>query len=160
MGRRVLYRPVLNHRLFSIPSFGRIISLHNLFQQGLSYNTRKLTVQQYGEKFLYHKEQQNKRGKFKNSSLDRLERTFHKQIEESDLAKVLMCNLDGLQIQDFIDNLSSKYSISTIKKAYLFLQAMISFGIEMKDLPKSYDPLSIVELPDESVLEVKTKRLR
>ena len=83
-----------------------------------------------GKKFLYHKEQQNKRGKFKNSSLDRLERTFHKQIEESDLAKVLMCNLDGLQIQDFIDNLSSKYSISTIKKAYLFLQAMISFGIE------------------------------
>ena len=121
--------------------------------------TRKLTVQQYGEKFLYHKEQQNKRGKFKNSSLDRLERTFHKQIEESDLAKVLMCNLDGLQIQDFIDNLSSKYSISTIKKAYLFLQAMISFGIEMKDLPKSYDPLSIVELPDESVLEVKTKEI-
>ena len=121
--------------------------------------TRKLTVQQYGEKFLYHKEQQNKRGKFKNSSLDRLERTFHKQIEESDLAKVLMCNLDGLQIQDFIDHLSSKYSISTIKKAYLFLQAMISFGIEMKDLPKSYDPLSIVELPDESVLEVKTKEI-
>ena len=70
-----------------------------------------------------------------------------------------MCNLDGLQIQDFIDNLSSKYSISTIKKAYLFLQAMISFGIEMKDLAKSYDPLSIVELPDESVLEVKTKEI-
>ena len=29
----------------------------------------------------------------------------------------------------------------------------------MKDLPKNFDPLSIVELPDESVLEVKTKEI-
>lgn len=121
--------------------------------------TRKLTVKQYGEKFLYYKEQQNKRGKFKNTSLDRLERTFQNQIEGSELAKILMCNLDGLQIQAFIDSLACKYSLSTIRKAYLFLQAMIGFGLEMKDLPKNFDPLSIVELPDESVLEVKTKEI-
>ena len=82
--------------------------------------TRKLTVKQYGEKFLYYKEQQNKRGKFKNTSLDRLERTFQNQIEGSELAKILMCNLDGLQIQAFIDSLACKYSLSTIRKASFF----------------------------------------
>lgn len=121
--------------------------------------TLMLTVKQYGEKFLYYKEQQVKRGKFKNSSLDRLERTFHKQIEESGLAKVKMCNLNREKIQDFIDDLSETYSLSTIRKAYNFLSAMIRFGINMKDLPKTYDPLSLVELPDDSVLEVKTKEI-
>lgn len=130
---------------------------YKLLVQTGEAHIKKFTVQQYGEKFLYYKEQQNKRGKLKNTSLDRLERTFHNQIEGSELAKVLMCNLDGLQIQGFIDSLTSKYSLSTIRKAYLFLQAMISFGLEMKDFPKTFDPLSIVELPDESVLEVKTK---
>ena len=129
-----------------------------LVQNGEVY-TKNLTVKQYGEKFLYHKALQNKRGKFKNTSLDRLERTFYNQIEGSELAQVLMRNLDGLQIQAFIDSLSSKYSLSTIRKAHLFLQAMIGFGQDMKHLPPNYDPLSIVELPDESVLNVKTKEI-
>ena len=110
-----------------------------LVQNGEVY-TKNLTVKQYGEKFLYHKALQNKRGKFKNTSLDRLERTFYNQIEGSELAQVLMRNLDGLQIQAFIDSLSSKYSLSTIRKAHLFLQAMIGFGQDMKDLPPNYDP--------------------
>lgn len=121
--------------------------------------TSRLTVIQYGEKFLHYKEQQVKRGKFKNSSLDRLERTFHKQIAESELANILMCNLDRAVIQDFIDDLSERYSLSTIRKAYNFLSALISFGIDMKDFPKSFAPLALVELPDESVLEVKTKAI-
>lgn len=70
-----------------------------------------------------------------------------------------MCNLDRAKIQDFIDELSETYSLSTIRKAYNFLSAMIRFGINMKDLPKTYDPLSLVELPDDSVLEVKTKSI-
>lgn len=119
--------------------------------------TSKLTVQQYGEKFLHYKEQQVKRGKFKNTSLDRLERTFHKQIEGSDLAKVLMRNLNWEVIQNFIDELAEKYSLSTIRKAYNFLSAMISYGISVKDFPNSYDPLALVQLPDESAVEVKTK---
>lgn len=121
--------------------------------------TLNTTVKQYGERFLYYKEQQVKRGKFKNSSLDRLERTFHKQIEESGIAKVKMSNLNRNIIQEFIDDLSETYSLSTIRKAYNFLSAMIRFGISMKDLPKSYDPLSLVELPDDSVLQVKTKEI-
>lgn len=121
--------------------------------------TSRLTVKQYGEKFLHYKEQQVKRGNFKNSSLDRLERTFHKQIGESGLANVLMRNLERGVIQDFIDDLSERYSLSTIRKAYNFLSALISFGINMKDFPKNFDPLALVELPDESVLEVKTKEI-
>lgn len=132
---------------------------HKMLVQTGEAVTLMLTVKQYGEKFLYYKEQQVKRGKFKNSSLDRLERTFHKQIEESALAKIKMCNLDRAKIQDFIDELSETYSLSTIRKAYNFLSAMIRFGINMKDLPKTYDPLSLVELPDDSVLEVKTKSI-
>lgn len=121
--------------------------------------TLRLTVKEYSEKFLYYKEQQVKRGKFKNTSLDRLERTFQNQVKESELARVLMCNLNQAVIQDFIDDLAKTYSLSTIRKAYNFLSAMIRYGINMKDLPKTYDPLALVELPDESVLEVKTKEI-
>lgn len=36
----------------------------------------KLTVAEYGKKYLYYKEQQVKRKKLKNTTYDRLERTF------------------------------------------------------------------------------------
>lgn len=36
-----------------------------------------------------------------------------------------MSNLEGTAIQDAIDDMSEELSFSTIKKAYLFLQAMI-----------------------------------
>lgn len=119
----------------------------------------KLTVTEYGKKYLYYKEQQVKRKKLKNSTYDRLERTFTNQILSSDLANTLMPNLESTAIQDAIDDMSEELSFSTIKKAYLFLQAMISYGKDIKDFPDDYDPLSMVELPDETALNVKTKEI-
>lgn len=129
-----------------------------LVQFGIAF-TKNVSVKNYGEKFLYHKAQQMKRGKLKNNSLDRLERTYENQIVGSTLTNISMRNLNGVAIQDFIDTLSESYSFSTIKKAYLFLQAMITFGVERGDLPKDYDPLKTVELPDEDALNVKTKEI-
>ena len=85
----------------------------------------KLTVAEYGKKYLYYKEQQVKRKKLKNTTYDRLERTFTNQILSSEIANTLMSNLEGTAIQDAIDDMSEELSFSTIKKAYLFLQAMI-----------------------------------
>ncbi|WP_321003857.1 hypothetical protein [Eisenbergiella porci] len=68
-----------------------------------------------------------------------------------------MSNLTGKTIQEFIDDLIPKYSLSTIRKAYLFLQVMISFGVENEDLPANYNPMKLVKLPDEKALTVKTK---
>lgn len=65
-----------------------------------------------------------------------------------------MSNLTGKTIQEFIDDLIPKYSISTIRKAYLFLQAMISFGVENEDLPANHNPMKLVKLPDEKALTV------
>lgn len=121
--------------------------------------SKRMSVKQYGEKFLYHKSRQNSRGNIKDTTLDRLERTFENQIVPSKISNVLMQNLTGDMIQDFIDDLSRNYSYSTIRKAYLFLSAMITFGVEHKDFPKSYDPLLTVELPNEAVLHVKTKQI-
>ena len=56
-----------------------------------------------------------------------------------------MSNLEGTAIQDAIDDMSEELIFSTIKKAYLFLQAMIGYGKNIKDFPDDYDPLSMVE---------------
>ncbi len=70
-----------------------------------------------------------------------------------------MINLTGSIIQEFIDDLIPKYSLSTIRKTYLFLHAMISFGVENDDLPRNYNPIKLVELPDEKALAIKTKAI-
>lgn len=122
--------------------------------QALSKN---YSVKQYGEKYLFHKQLQVARKKFKETSFDRLEATFQHQILTHKIANVHMSNLTGKTIQEFIDDLIPKYSLSTIRKAYLFLHAMISFGVETEDLPMNYNPMKLVELPDERALTVKTK---
>lgn len=51
--------------------------------------SKRMSVKQYGEKFLYHKSRQNSRGNIKDTTLDRLERTFENQIVPSKISNVL-----------------------------------------------------------------------
>ena len=121
--------------------------------------SKNYSVKQYGEKYLFHKQLQVARKKFKETSYDRLEATYYNQILTHKISNVHMSNLTGRIIQEFIDDLIPKYSLSTIRKTYLFLHAMITFGVENDDLPRNYDPMKLVELPDEKALTIKTKSI-
>ncbi len=129
-----------------------------LMQSGEVINL-KATVEQYGMKYLHFKNEQVQRNNFKQSSYDRLECVYENNIKPYPISKVLMTNLTSSDIQYHIDSLQADYSYSTLKKIYLFFHAMINHGIKQKDFPKSYDPMANVELPDESAVGVKTKKL-
>lgn len=120
---------------------------------------KSLTVEEYGKKFLYYKYQQVVRKTLKSTTYDRLEQVFENQIRPYPLAKMLMCNLTTMDIQTRIDAMMDEYSLSSIKKTYLFIHSMIKFGIEQKDLPKDFDPCKGVELPSEDAVKVKTKTI-
>lgn len=76
-----------------------------------------------------------------------------------DQYKVLVSFGETFSKRMSVKQYGEKFLYSTIRKAYLFLSAMITFGVEHKDFPKSYDPLLTVELPNEAVLHVKTKQI-
>lgn len=63
-----------------------------------------------------------KKKKLKNTTYDRLERTFTNQILSSEIANTLMSNLEGTAIQDAIDDMSEELSFSTIKKHISFFR--------------------------------------
>lgn len=96
---------------------------------GEAVNT-KLTVAEYSKKFLFYKSQQVLRKKLKQTTYDRIERTFECHIEKHPIAQVLMCNLKSRDIQNLLDELQPNYSLSTINKVYLFLHSMIKHGKE------------------------------
>lgn len=79
-----------------------------------------LPLEEYAVKFLNYKSKQVKRGTIKQATYDRIEATYENQIHDNPIVKILMCNLTGKDIQDFIDDLQDKYSYSTIKKCYEF----------------------------------------
>lgn len=119
----------------------------------------KLTLEQYATKFLHYKSQQVVRKTLKQTAYDRTESIFEKHIQPHPIAKILMCNLRSSDIQGLLDEMQPHYSYSTIRKVYLFLHSMISYGKTEKDLPKTYDPFLTVEMPDESAVGVKTKQI-
>lgn len=117
----------------------------------------KMTVAEYAEKFLFFKSQQVVRKKLKQTTYDRLEEVYKAQIENHRISNILMCNLKSYDIQSLIDELQPNYSLSTIKKVYLFLHSMVKVGKELKDFPESFDPFVTVQLPDESAVGKPTK---
>ncbi len=88
-------------------------------------NTQNLTIAEYAIKFLYHKEQQVKRKRLKQSTYDRLETTFNCHIRNHSISRILICDLKSRDIQLLLDSKQDDYSFSTIKKIYLFLHSMI-----------------------------------
>lgn len=119
----------------------------------------KLTVGEYAEKFLYYKSQQVVRKNLKQTTYDRLENIYKTQLENHSISKILLCNLKSRDIQALIDELQPNYSLSTIKKVYLFFHSMIKVGKELKDFPESFDPFVSVELPDEFAVGKPTKEI-
>ena len=130
-----------------------------LVQSEEAVNTR-LTVGKYSKKFLFYKSQQVIRKKLKQTTYDRIERTFESHIEPHPIAQILMCNLKSRDIQNLLDEMQPNYSLSTINKVYLFLHSMVKHGKEEQDFPESYNPFNTVELPDETAVGKKQKKYR
>lgn len=95
-----------------------------------------LPLEEYAVKFLNYKSKQVKRGTIKQATYDRIEATYENQIHDNPIVKILMCNLTGKDIQDFIDDLQDKYSYSTIKKCYEFFLALITYGLDDGDFDR------------------------
>ncbi len=129
-----------------------------LVQSGEVVNL-KLTVEQFGKKYLHFKLEQVARGNYKQSSYDRIETAYENHICPYPVSKVLMCNLKATDIQRRIDEMQPDYSLSTIKKVYQFFSAMVKYGKSTKDFPPNYDPISNVALPAESAVGVPTKQI-
>ena len=83
-----------------------------------------------------YKSKQVKRGTIKQATYDRIEDTYENQIHDNPIVKILMCNLTGKDIQDFIDDLQDRYSYSTIKKCYEFFSALITYGLDDGDFDR------------------------
>ena len=119
----------------------------------------KVSFEEYSVKFLNYKNSQVKRQTLKQSTYDRIEATYNNQIRDTPICKVLMCNLTSKDLQEHIDSLQDDYSFSTIKKCYEFFTALITYGIDEGDFPKTYNPMRTVELPNERAVGVKTKTI-
>ena len=119
----------------------------------------KVSFEDYSVKFLNYKSSQVRRQTLKQSTYDRIEATYNNQIRDTPICKILMCNLTSRDLQEHIDSLQDDYSYSTIKKCYEFFTALITYGIDEGDFPKTYNPMRTVELPNERAVGVKTKTI-
>lgn len=122
--------------------------------------TSNIKVSDYAEKYLYRKSLSVEAGKYKQSSLDRIERTYNTHLRDTDAAKKTFANLTADDIAATINAKKDTLSYSSLRKIYLFWSAMINDAILLGELPKSYNLMNRVEMPDESVLTVETKEIQ
>lgn len=123
--------------------------------------TTNIKVEQYAEKYLFRKELAVEAKKYKQSSLDRIERTYEVHLKGTAAFNKTFSNLTAEDITATIRSKKDELSYSSLKKIYLFWSAMIRHGIETGELPKSYDKiLKTVDIPAEDDLEVETKEIQ
>lgn len=122
--------------------------------------TSNIKVCDYAEKYLYRKSLSVEAGKYKQSSFDRIERTYNTHLRDTEAVKKTFSNLTADDIAATINARRQTLSYSSLKKIFLFWSAMIRNAIELGELPKSYNIMNHVEMPDESVLAVETKEIR
>ena len=122
--------------------------------------TSNIKVSDYAEKYLYRKSLSVEAGKYKQSRFDRIERTYNTHLRDTEAVKKTFSNLTADDIVATINAKKHVLSYSSLKKIFLFWSAMIHNAIELGELPKSYNIMNHVEMPDESVLTVETKEIQ
>lgn len=148
---------------FSAPSKGEAKALLDAWKVKVAIQdaiTTNIKVCDYAEKYLFRKLLSVEAGKFKQSSLDRLERTYETHLRDTAAFKKTFTNLTAEDIAATITAKKDSLSYSSLRKIYLFWSAMIRHAKELGELPKSYNILKHVEMPDESVLTVETKEIQ
>ncbi len=122
--------------------------------------TSNIKVQDYANKYLFRKSLMVEAGKFKQTSLDRLEKTYENHLKDTDAFSKTFSNLTADDITATINAKKEILSYSSLKKIYLFGSAMIKTAISLGELPKNFsDILNRVIMPEESVLPVETKEI-
>ena len=123
--------------------------------------TTNIKIDQYAQKYLFRKELAVEAKKYKQSSLDRIERTYEIHLKNTDAFKKTFANLTSEDITATIRAKKDELSYSSLKKIYLFWSAMIRHAIETGELPKNYDKiLKTLDVPAEDELEVETKEIQ
>jgi len=93
-----------------------------------------------------------KKPALKPTSYDRLEDQKRLYIDP-DLEYVQLKNLSTDDIQKLLNKLSKKYSHSTVKKAYMLLNACLNHAVAKKDL--TYNPMAPIEVPEQKEFSKK-----
>lgn len=123
--------------------------------------TTNIRINQFAEKYLFRKELAVKAKKYKQSSLDRIERTYEIHLKNTEAFQKTFSNLTAEDITETIWAKKDSLSYSSLRKIYLFWSALIKHGIETGELPSSYDKiLKTVDVPAEDELEIETKEIQ
>lgn len=122
--------------------------------------TTNIKVCDYAQKYLFRKLLCVEAGNYKQSSLDRLERTYKTHIRDTDAAKKSFTNLTADDITQTINAKKEELSYSSLKKIYLFWSALIRHAKDTGELPQNYSIMKSVIMPAENSLTVETKEIQ
>lgn len=122
--------------------------------------TTNIKVCDYAQKYLFRKLLYVEAGNYKQSSLDRLERTYNIHLRDTEAAKKSFTNLTADDITQTISAKKDELSYSSLKKIYLFWSAMIRHAKDMGELPHNYSIMKSVIMPAENSLPVETKEIQ
>lgn len=122
--------------------------------------TTNIKVCDYAQKYLFRKLLCVEAGNYKQSSLDRLERTYNTHIRDTDAAKKSFTNLTADDITQTINAKKEELSYSSLKKIYLFWSALIRHAKDTGELPQNYSIMKSVIMPAENSLTVETKEIQ
>ena len=147
---------------FSAPTKGEAKKLLDEWKVKIAIQdaiTSNIKVCDYAQKYLYRKSLYVEAGIFKQSSLDRLERTYNTHIRDTEAARLSFNNLTADDITQTVNANKDTLSYSSIKKIYLFWSAMIKHAKNMGELPNNYSIMNSVIMPAENSLPVETKEI-
>lgn len=122
--------------------------------------TTNIKVCDYAQKYLFRKLLCVEAGNYKQSSLDRLERTYNTHIRDTVAAKKSFTNLTADDITQTINAKKEELSYSSLKKIYLFWSALIRHAKDTGELPQNYSIMKSVIMPAENSLIVETKEIQ
>lgn len=122
--------------------------------------TSNIKICDYAEKYMYRKQLSVDIGRYKQTSLDRVERTYINHLKDSEVVKKTFRNLTADDIAETIHSKIDSLSYSSLKKIYNFWSAMIKHAKDTGELPLTYNIMKMVEMPDESALAVQTKEIQ
>jgi len=94
----------------------------------------------------------------KPASYDRLERTFHNQIEHSRVGRCQLGNITAMDIQKLINEKSETLSYSSLKKVYELLNSCFQYAVVSREM--DFNPVRAVHMPKRENLTKQTKQMQ
>lgn len=115
---------------------------------------RKIFVNTYIEYWL----ENVKRPALKPASYDRLERTYLRQIKNSQVGRCQLGNITARDIQVLINEYSRVLSYSSLKKVYELLNDCFNYAVVSREM--EYNPVLAVHMPKKENLPKQTRQMQ